>query len=74
MPFLRLFFLRHGQTVAHGKLAFNGWTDVDLTDEGRRQLDEAALALRGLGIDAVYSSDLKRAVYGGTALAGELGL
>jgi broad specificity phosphatase PhoE len=73
MSFLRLYFLRHGQTVNYQNYNFNGWTDVDLTDEGRRQLDEAALALKGQRIDAVYSSDLKRALYGGEALSRQLG-
>jgi broad specificity phosphatase PhoE len=74
MSFLRLYFLRHGQTVNYQKYIFNGWTDVDLTDEGRQQLDHAVLALKDQRIDAVYSSDLKRALYGGRALAKQLGL
>jgi broad specificity phosphatase PhoE len=74
MSFLRLYCLRHGETVDSAKYVFNGWRDVDLTPEGRRQLDEAASALKGLRIDAVYSSDLKRAVYGGRAVAGTAGL
>jgi broad specificity phosphatase PhoE len=74
MSFLRLFCLRHGETVESRKYTFNGWTDVDLTEEGKRQLDEAALALKGLHLDAIYSSDLKRAMYGGQALAKQTGL
>jgi alpha-ribazole phosphatase/probable phosphoglycerate mutase len=74
MSFLRLYFLRHGQTVDYQKYLFNGWRDVDLTDQGREQLDQAVLALKGQPIEAVYSSDLKRALYGGTALAKQLGL
>ncbi|MDR0354283.1 MAG: histidine phosphatase family protein [Deltaproteobacteria bacterium] len=69
MNFLRLYCLRHGETVDSANYIFNGWRDVELTSEGRRQLDEAASALKGLKIDAVYSSDLQRAVYGGEALA-----
>jgi broad specificity phosphatase PhoE len=44
-----------------------------LTAEGRRQLDEAVAALKGAPLDAVYSSDLQRAVYGGQALAAQTG-
>ncbi|MDR3204182.1 MAG: histidine phosphatase family protein, partial [Deltaproteobacteria bacterium] len=72
-PFTRLYFLRHGQTLTHKTYNFNGWTDVALTEEGRRQLDEAAEALEGLEVDAVYSSDLERAAYGGRRLAKLLG-
>ncbi|MDR2367703.1 MAG: histidine phosphatase family protein [Deltaproteobacteria bacterium] len=74
MPFLRLYLLRHGQTASYDAITFNGWLDVDLSDLGRRQLDQTVSALKGQRIDAVYSSDLRRAVYGGSALARELGL
>jgi broad specificity phosphatase PhoE len=46
---------------------------VELSDLGREQLDHAVKALKGQPIDAVYSSDLKRAMYGGNSLAKELG-
>ncbi|MDR1657209.1 MAG: histidine phosphatase family protein [Deltaproteobacteria bacterium] len=73
MDFLRLFCIRHGQTLATPNI-FNGWTDVDLSEEGKRQLEESVAALKGLVFDAVYSSDLKRAVYGGRLLAQQAGL
>lgn len=66
---LRLFFIRHGQTENHENPPFNGWRDAPLTEEGRKQLDLVAEALGGIGFDAVYSSDLSRAVYGGKKLA-----
>ncbi len=71
---LRLFFLRHGQTENFERHPFNGWLDAALTPLGRRQLDEAAEALAPMGFEAVYSSDLSRAVYGGEALAKKAGL
>ena len=74
MGFLRLFSIRHGQTMATSGNVFNGWTDVDLSDLGRQQLDEAAEALKGIQFDAVWSSDLRRAVYGAKALAGKISL
>ncbi len=67
---LSLFFLRHGQTESkNGRPPFNGWRDAPLTELGRRQLDEAASALAHVPFEAVYSSDLQRAVYGGRKLA-----
>ncbi|MDR2455001.1 MAG: histidine phosphatase family protein [Deltaproteobacteria bacterium] len=74
MSYLRLFCIRHGQTTAASGSIFNGWTDVDLSETGRRQLDQAASALKGLRFDAVWSSDLRRAVYGAKALAAQIGV
>jgi broad specificity phosphatase PhoE len=74
MNFLRLYFIRHGQTENFHKYPFNGWTDVQLTDEGRRQLDQTVTALAGVPLSAVYSSDLSRSAYGGLALARQMGL
>ncbi|UQZ88582.1 hypothetical protein C4J81_04920 [Deltaproteobacteria bacterium Smac51] len=67
---LRLFFLRHGQTESSGGYPpFNGWRDAPLTELGQRQLDHAAEALSHIPFDAVYSSDLSRAMYGGRRIA-----
>lgn len=66
---LRLFFMRHGQTEQFEHPPFNGWRNAPLTPEGRRQLREAAHALKGIPFDAVYSSDLDRAVYGGEQIS-----
>lgn len=71
---LRLFFIRHGQTENYENPPFNGWRDAPLTDYGRHQLDEVAAALRPVNFDAVYSSDLSRALYGGENLARDRGL
>jgi broad specificity phosphatase PhoE len=69
MEYLRLYLLRHGQTVDYAKRLFNGWRDVGLTDLGKTQLDQAAEAMKGIPLDAIYSSDLSRARYGGEALS-----
>ncbi|MDR0882664.1 MAG: histidine phosphatase family protein [Candidatus Adiutrix sp.] len=66
---LRLFFIRHGQTENSDNPPFNGWRDAPLTATGRRQLEAVARALSSLPFEAVYSSDLSRAVYGGERLA-----
>jgi alpha-ribazole phosphatase/probable phosphoglycerate mutase len=54
--------------------AYNGHTDVALTELGRAQLDAAAEDLRETRIDTVYASDLARARYGGERLAVVKGL
>jgi broad specificity phosphatase PhoE len=69
-----LYILRHGQTKNYRKKPFNGWTDVPLTAEGKRQLDVAVAALKGVPFTAVYASDLSRARYGGEALAKQTSL
>ena len=66
---LRLFFIRHGQTENHDNPPFNGWRDAPLTPLGERQLDQMAAGLADIPFEAVYSSDLSRAVYGGRRLA-----
>lgn len=66
---LRFFFIRHGQTEDFDNPPFNGWRDASLTDHGRAQLEAVAEALSPIPFDAVFSSDLSRAVYGGECLA-----
>ena len=54
--------VRHGETDwNHTKLA-QGHAEVDLNDAGRAQAEAAAATLADERIDAVYSSDLARAV------------
>jgi alpha-ribazole phosphatase/probable phosphoglycerate mutase len=74
MKHLRLFLIRHGQTKNHKQHLFNGWTNVDLTPVGKKQLDAAVAALKDIKFSAVYCSDLARARYGGEALAKNAGL
>lgn len=61
MEFTRLFLARHGEVVGHSEFRFNGHTDVDITEEGERQMERLGEFLLSLDIDAIYSSDLKRA-------------
>lgn len=60
-----LLLVRHGQAEHHTRGLTGGWTDVDLTPLGRRQIDTLAKRLQpllaGHAFDLV-ASDLKRAV------------
>ncbi len=58
----RLFLVRHGATVLSAEDRFAGATDVDLSDEGRRQAGSLAERLAGEPIAAVYASPMKRTV------------
>jgi broad specificity phosphatase PhoE len=55
-----LWLARHGETVWTVEDRFNGWSDVSLTNEGRRQAEGLANWLRTRPIVAVYSSPLSR--------------
>jgi 2,3-bisphosphoglycerate-dependent phosphoglycerate mutase len=60
----RLVLLRHGQSTWNQENRFTGWTDVDLTDQGREEARRAGQLLRESGdvFDIAYSSGLKRAL------------
>jgi len=60
----KLVLCRHGQSEWNLKNLFTGWTDVDLTDQGRREAADAGKALAQLDFDfdVAYTSVLKRAI------------
>jgi len=60
----KLVLLRHGQSVWNVANLFTGWTDVDLSDQGREEARQAGRELKATGIrfDYAYTSLLKRAI------------
>jgi 2,3-bisphosphoglycerate-dependent phosphoglycerate mutase len=64
MAIHKLVLLRHGQSTWNLENRFTGWTDVDLTDQGRAEAKSAGEILRreGYTFDAAYTSVLKRAI------------
>ena len=52
---------RHGETDWNRELRIQGSSDVELNDLGRAQARGLAQELEHLDIDAIYSSDLRRA-------------
>lgn len=60
----KIVLLRHGQSTWNLENRFTGWTDVDLTDQGRKEAAAAGRLLReeGFEFDLVYTSVLKRAI------------
>lgn len=46
----RLILLRHGQSAWNLENRFTGWTDVDLTDQGRHEAAEAGRKIAHVGI------------------------
>ncbi len=60
----RIVLLRHGQSTWNLENRFTGWTDVDLSDQGRDEARLAGQVLKadGFEFDLVYTSVLKRAI------------
>src|SRR4051794_16594157 len=59
-----LVLLRHGESTWNQENRFTGWTDVDLSERGLAEAQEAGRLLRegGYAFDAAYTSVLKRAI------------
>jgi len=60
----KLVLIRHGESTWNQENRFTGWVDVDLTEEGSRQAQQAGQLLRDSGytFDLAYTSVLKRAI------------
>ncbi|KPJ81482.1 MAG: phosphoglyceromutase [Gammaproteobacteria bacterium SG8_30] len=60
----KLVLVRHGQSLWNLENLFTGWTDVDLTEQGRREALEAGRLLNeeGFRFDLAFTSVLKRAI------------
>lgn len=56
-----LLLLRHGQSDWNAQNRFTGFVDVDLTEAGEAEARKGGRALRGIRIDRLYASTLKRA-------------
>lgn len=61
---MKLTLLRHGESLWNRENRFSGWTDVDLSSNGRSGAQEAGKTLKseGYSFDVAYTSVLKRAV------------
>ena len=70
----RLFLIRHGATTLSAEDRFAGSIDVDLSDEGRRQVELLAGRLSEENIAAVYASPLRRCADTAAAIARPHGL
>ena len=57
----KLILIRHGQSVWNASNRFTGWTDVDLSEKGVMEAEQAGRDLSTERIDVVHTSDLIRA-------------
>jgi broad specificity phosphatase PhoE len=71
---LHLILVRHGETEWNAQRRYQGHSNVPLSDLGRRQAECVAERLAGQNIDAVYASDLGRALETASIIAKVHGL
>ncbi|KVE38802.1 2,3-diphosphoglycerate-dependent phosphoglycerate mutase [Burkholderia sp. TSV86] len=60
----KLVLIRHGESTWNKENRFTGWVDVDLTEQGNREAQQAGRLLKEAGytFDIAYTSVLKRAI------------
>jgi broad specificity phosphatase PhoE len=58
----QVYLVRHGQTAWNAELIFRGRRDIELNEQGEREANAIAGALRDKNLDAIYTSPLTRAV------------
>ncbi len=56
-----LVLVRHGESEWNAKGLWTGWTDVNLSENGREEAHKAGELLKDINFDIAYTSDLKRA-------------
>lgn len=68
---MELYITRHGKTYWNEAKKIQGWSDIDLTEEGRDVAIRSAEGMKDIHFDAIYSSPLKRAYETACILKGE---
>lgn len=58
---MKVYIVRHGQSVNNRDKLWSGWMDIPLTEKGVTDAKKARKVLAGVEFDKVYSSDLIRA-------------
>ncbi len=70
----RLYLIRHGETEWNKGGRYQGWTDIELSDDGKLQAELLAKRFHYMHLDAIYVSPLKRAIATAEPIAKEKGL
>jgi len=60
---MKLYFIRHGETVANRERVYSGQSNVELTEQGVAQAKALRPLLGEISFDRVYTSDLSRAIH-----------
>ncbi len=66
----RIVMVRHGETEGQSSIRFHGSADVQLNEEGRAQLRDAARKMRNEIFDLVVASPLRRSWEGAAIVSG----
>ncbi|MBQ9677063.1 MAG: histidine phosphatase family protein [Prevotella sp.] len=69
-----IFLVRHGETVDNARQIMQGQTQGTLNEQGREQARQVAERLSGEAVDAVITSDLRRAIQTAEVIAKPHGL
>ncbi len=61
---IKLVLIRHGESIWNKENLFTGWTDVDLSEQGKQEAKKGGELLKaeGYAFDIAYTSVLKRAI------------
>lgn len=59
---MKVYFIRHGQSMTNMQKRCGGWTQCPLSDLGMEQAKSLAPILKDIHFDRIYSSDLLRTV------------
>lgn len=70
---MKLYLIRHGETVDNKRGISQGWHDSSLTELGLKQADEAAEKLVGAKPTIIFASDLGRAQQTAVAVQKDFG-
>lgn len=65
----RFYLIRHGETEWNQKGIYQGWTDIPLSEMGKKQADLLGKRFRKIPLDAIYVSPLQRAIQTAEAVA-----
>jgi broad specificity phosphatase PhoE len=69
-----IYLARHGETQANAEGRVQGWLDPPLNERGRDQARRLAHEVRPLGLRAIYTSQLQRAIETAQIVGEALGL
>jgi 2,3-bisphosphoglycerate-dependent phosphoglycerate mutase len=63
-PMTKIVLLRHGESIWNKENLFTGWTDVDLSEQGKAEAKRSGELLKaeGFTFDVAFTSVLKRAI------------
>jgi broad specificity phosphatase PhoE len=69
----RVIFIRPGETDWNRLIRWQGWVASPLNEHGRKQANQLANYIRHIGMSALYTSDLRRALETAEILSEKLG-